>query len=183
MMYNNYLEHHGIKGQKWGVRRFQREDGTLTPAGKKRYNTNDPKDREKLSRMYRSHINTAAERVNKDPDHLYVRAYNATAERFNGENGLIAKYNKEYYDKLSDEDKKRDDWGLDDAYNQGFQKMFDKEFDKSYKAIVVEDLTKDKYYKKAEELAEEYSMREWDEFAKEVASDIAIGRKYLKEVR
>lgn len=32
-----YLVHHGIKGQKWGVRRFENEDGTLTPAGKKRY--------------------------------------------------------------------------------------------------------------------------------------------------
>lgn len=31
------LKHHGIKGQKWGVRRFQRKDGSLTPAGKKRY--------------------------------------------------------------------------------------------------------------------------------------------------
>lgn len=30
------LQHHGIKGQKWGVRRFQRPDGTRTPAGKKR---------------------------------------------------------------------------------------------------------------------------------------------------
>lgn len=30
-----YLEHHGIKGQKWGVRRFQNLDGTLTNAGKK----------------------------------------------------------------------------------------------------------------------------------------------------
>ncbi len=29
--------HHGIKGQKWGVRRFENEDGTLTPEGKKRY--------------------------------------------------------------------------------------------------------------------------------------------------
>ncbi len=29
------LMHHGIKGQKWGVRRFQNPDGTLTPAGKK----------------------------------------------------------------------------------------------------------------------------------------------------
>lgn len=28
-----YLEHHGIKGQKWGVRRFQNEDGTYTQAG------------------------------------------------------------------------------------------------------------------------------------------------------
>ena len=31
------LYHHGIKGQKWGVRRFQNKDGSLTPAGKRRY--------------------------------------------------------------------------------------------------------------------------------------------------
>ena len=31
------LYHHGIKGQKWGQRRYQNEDGSLTPAGKKRY--------------------------------------------------------------------------------------------------------------------------------------------------
>lgn len=32
-----YLAHHGIKGQKWGVRRYQNEDGTLTNEGRKRY--------------------------------------------------------------------------------------------------------------------------------------------------
>lgn len=32
------LLHWGIKGMKWGVRRYQNKDGTLTPAGKKRYN-------------------------------------------------------------------------------------------------------------------------------------------------
>ena len=31
------LYHHGVKGQKWGVRRYQYADGSLTPAGKKRY--------------------------------------------------------------------------------------------------------------------------------------------------
>lgn len=31
------LYHHGIKGMKWGVRRYRNKDGSLTPAGKKRY--------------------------------------------------------------------------------------------------------------------------------------------------
>ncbi len=43
MTYYNYtytgeLCHYGIKGQKWGVRRYQNEDGSYTAAGKKRYN-------------------------------------------------------------------------------------------------------------------------------------------------
>ena len=41
-MANDYLEirelyHSGIKGQKWGIRRYQNPDGTLTEAGKERY--------------------------------------------------------------------------------------------------------------------------------------------------
>ena len=35
------LVHHGILGQKWGVRRFQNPDGTLTSQGKKRYSFNE----------------------------------------------------------------------------------------------------------------------------------------------
>lgn len=34
---SNELYHHGIKGQKWGRRRFQNSDGSLTAAGRKRY--------------------------------------------------------------------------------------------------------------------------------------------------
>lgn len=36
---DEYLVHHGIKGQKWGIRRYQYADGSLTPAGRKRYNS------------------------------------------------------------------------------------------------------------------------------------------------
>lgn len=34
-MQSDYIKHHGIRGQKWGIRRFQNKDGTLTPEGKK----------------------------------------------------------------------------------------------------------------------------------------------------
>lgn len=35
--HNEYLEHYGILGQKWGVRRFQEKDGSYTQAGRERY--------------------------------------------------------------------------------------------------------------------------------------------------
>jgi len=35
--YSDYLEHHGIKGQKWGLRRYQNSDGSYTEEGRKRY--------------------------------------------------------------------------------------------------------------------------------------------------
>lgn len=38
MREQNYLLHYGISGQKWGVRRYQNPDGTLTEEGKARYN-------------------------------------------------------------------------------------------------------------------------------------------------
>lgn len=51
---HNQLSHHGVKGQKWGVRRYQNEDGTLTPAGRKQITKSakkaDLKDAKKLVR-------------------------------------------------------------------------------------------------------------------------------------
>ena len=41
---DSYIAHHGIIGMKWGVRRYQNKDGTLTNAGKTRYSTDGDAD-------------------------------------------------------------------------------------------------------------------------------------------
>ena len=46
---DNELQHHGIKRQKWGVRRFQNPDGSLTPAGIRRYRKNSEQIERELS--------------------------------------------------------------------------------------------------------------------------------------
>lgn len=45
------LYHYGIKGQKWGVRRYQYADGSYTPAGKKRYYANSNPNRSKAEKV------------------------------------------------------------------------------------------------------------------------------------
>lgn len=44
--YPDFLMHYGIKGQQWGLRRFQNEDGSLTEEGKLRYNEGKPESEE-----------------------------------------------------------------------------------------------------------------------------------------
>ena len=41
IMNNNELKHYGVLGMKWGVRRYQNKDGSLTPAGRSRYRNPD----------------------------------------------------------------------------------------------------------------------------------------------
>lgn len=83
MEYGYELCHHGIKGQKWGVRRFQKKDGSLTPAGKKRYydtpelnaQKNDMRSAKVVRNASAREYNRAANRYSDFPTAANKQAY------------------------------------------------------------------------------------------------------------
>ena len=66
------LYHWGIKGMKWGVRRYQNEDGTLTPAGRKRIEKKDQKLAKKKTEKITAKAKKASQR---ESSMLMVRSF------------------------------------------------------------------------------------------------------------
>lgn len=114
--YPSYLIHYGILGQKWGVRRFQNEDGTLTPEGIKRYadlldkSEKSDKYKKKLSKFEdktdiygNKYARTVKEKIIKskrfdqqEKDEATEHAFNAADKRQQGKNPIndVKKYVK-----------------------------------------------------------------------------------------
>lgn len=57
-MDEKFLAHHGVKGMRWGVRRYQNEDGTYTDAGRKRYGKQAARKYYKIDRLKRQQETT-----------------------------------------------------------------------------------------------------------------------------
>lgn len=80
--YNNaYLMHHGIKGMRWGIRRYQNEDGTLTNAGKRRAR----KQQEKLDRQARKEAMYERKRAYKNRSLMSEQQLDAEIRRYQKE--------------------------------------------------------------------------------------------------
>lgn len=58
-MKNDELQHWGIKGMRWGVRRYQNKDGSLTSAGRKRQMSDDAKATRVLKKKKLSELSNA----------------------------------------------------------------------------------------------------------------------------
>lgn len=100
---NDELKHHGILGQKWGVRRYQNEDGSYTEAGKQRRqldyigfaNSKDTtkhwNDRHKIAREINRELN------NKKLKKTTKKYQDAEDDYIHDEANLIRKYGKDHW--------------------------------------------------------------------------------------
>ena len=77
----NYLAHHGILGMKWGVRRYQNEDGSLTNAGRRH-----------LARLQRQEERRDIRWVKKNQNKIYNAAYRSSKKELKEYDRELSKY-------------------------------------------------------------------------------------------
>lgn len=74
---DDQLQHHGVLGQKWGVRRYRNADGSLTEAGKKR----QAKQEAKLDKYRNKKIASAEKRMARSKN-KYTKKYNESERNY-----------------------------------------------------------------------------------------------------
>lgn len=113
--YEYYLEHHGIKGQKWGDRKYQYADGSLTPEGRLRYGTVGKNKKIKSSSLNKERKALTEKLTKKNANYIKSQELKKEAEKlasnndFDGEHGGTSKSSKTSAKKYLDNYAKSDE--------------------------------------------------------------------------
>ena len=113
-MYDDYVAHHGILGMKWGVRRYQNKDGSLTPKGKARYKLGKNGELVKLThkekKARKRQIETlkkarvAAKQKQLEADQIRkIVSSGSAADVYNNRRRMSPEQIKEAYDRLNND--------------------------------------------------------------------------------